>query len=92
VLELLRIVEALKGDARAVFGEIVTRRTGTKRGAPGWWCLALRAPIPLLLAALLPSSGGPLTCNTPPRYPRALASLRCTSIPIRTIASREAAL
>jgi transcriptional regulator with XRE-family HTH domain len=30
VLELLRIVEALKGDARAVFMDIVARRAGSK--------------------------------------------------------------
>ena len=30
VLELLRIVEALKGDARAVFMDIVARRAGAK--------------------------------------------------------------
>lgn len=30
VLELLRIVEALKGDARAVFMDIVARRGGAK--------------------------------------------------------------
>jgi hypothetical protein len=36
VLELLRIVEALKGDARAVFMDIVGRRDGGKarKGAP----------------------------------------------------------
>jgi transcriptional regulator with XRE-family HTH domain len=32
VLELLRIVEALKGDARAVFMEIVGRRAGARTG------------------------------------------------------------
>jgi transcriptional regulator with XRE-family HTH domain len=31
VLELLRIVEALKGDARALFMDIVARRAGPKR-------------------------------------------------------------
>jgi transcriptional regulator with XRE-family HTH domain len=31
VLELLRIVEALKGDARAVFTDIVARRARTRR-------------------------------------------------------------
>jgi hypothetical protein len=31
VLELLRIIEALKGDARAVFMHIVARRAGPKR-------------------------------------------------------------
>jgi transcriptional regulator with XRE-family HTH domain len=30
VLELLRIVEALKGDARAVFTDIIARRAGVK--------------------------------------------------------------
>jgi len=32
VLELLRIIEALKGDARAVFMDIVARRGGVKLG------------------------------------------------------------
>jgi len=32
VLELLRIVEALEGDARAVFMDIVARRAGGSRG------------------------------------------------------------
>jgi transcriptional regulator with XRE-family HTH domain len=36
VLELLRIVEALKGDAHAVFADIVARKAGTKqRKRPG---------------------------------------------------------
>ena len=32
VLELMRIVEVLEGDARAVFMDIVARRAGTKPG------------------------------------------------------------
>lgn len=38
MLELLRIVEALKGDARSVFADIVARRG---RGEAARWLIAL---------------------------------------------------
>jgi transcriptional regulator with XRE-family HTH domain len=46
VLELLRIVEALKGDARAVFMDIVARRGETKLSIQR--ALLDRTPQPLL--------------------------------------------